>query len=102
MFLSVVKSFVFIDFIKKPLQFVMAFFLEMGILMKELIPINDYGIFASAKYEAMVDSRFVAEFFEKNHKNVLQAINDIIEQSGFSSEFRRLNFKPSSYVNSRF
>ena len=35
--------------------------------MKELVPMNDYGIFASAKYEAMVDSRFVAEFFEKEH-----------------------------------
>ena len=33
--------------------------------MKELVPMNDYGVFASTKYEAMVDSRFVAEVFEK-------------------------------------
>ena len=60
---------------------------------------NDYGIFATARYEAMVDSRFVAEVFGKEHKNVLQAIENIrSEKSGYSSEFRRLNFKPTKYV----
>lgn len=67
--------------------------------MKELVPMNDYGVFASTKYEAMVDSRFVAEVFEKQHKNVMQAIKGILESSGFSEDFRRLNFKPSNYIN---
>ena len=68
--------------------------------MKELVPMDSYGIFANTKYEAMVDSRFVAEMFEKEHKNVLQAIENIHnEKSGYSSEFRRLNFKQSSYIN---
>lgn len=35
--------------------------------MKELIPKNDYGIFADHNDIARVDSRFVAEFFEKRH-----------------------------------
>ena len=68
--------------------------------MKELVPMDNYGIFANMKYEAMVDSRFVAEVFEKEHKNVLQAIENIrSEKSGYSREFRRLNFKQSSYIN---
>ena len=67
--------------------------------MKELVPMNDYGIFASAKYEAMVDSRFVAETFEKEHRAVLKAIRDVLESSGFSPEFRRHNFVQSSYMN---
>lgn len=37
----------------------------------------------------------VAEYFGKQHKNVLQAIQNI----ECSEEFRRLNFQPSSYVN---
>ena len=86
---------------------------------------NDYGVFASTKYEAMVDSRFVAEVFEKQHKHVLRDIAKVTEpKSGLSEkfvkenfisdkyvmqaikgilesseEFRRLNFKPSNYVN---
>jgi Rha family phage regulatory protein len=68
--------------------------------MKELVPMNDYGIFANSHYEAMVDSRFVAEIFEKEHRNVLQAIKNLLEErSGYSVEFRRLNFKQSEYMN---
>ena len=68
--------------------------------MKELVPMNDYGIFASAKYEAMVDSRFVALYFEKNHQHVMEAIRRLIsEDSGYSSDFRQSNFRQSSYMN---
>ncbi|MBQ4469895.1 MAG: hypothetical protein II917_07150 [Synergistaceae bacterium] len=49
--------------------------------MKELVPMDNYGIFANMKYEAMVDSRFVAE------------------ESGYSSNFRQSNFRQSSYIN---
>ena len=67
--------------------------------MKELVPMNDYGIFASAKYEAMVDSRFVAEAFGKEHKDVLKAIRNILDNSGFSEEFNQRNFAPVKYTD---
>ncbi len=70
--------------------------------MKEMIPKDEYGIFADTKDTARVDSLFVAEFFEKEHKNVLRDIAKIIEPtSGLSNEFRQLNFEPSSYFNSQ-
>ena len=72
------------------------------VLMKELVPMNDYGIFANTMYEAMVDSRFVADIFEKDHRHVLEAIRNLIdEESGYSSIFRRSNFRQSCYVNAQ-
>ena len=38
-----------------------------GIFMKELIPKDEYGIFADAHDTARVDSLFVAQVFEKRH-----------------------------------
>ena len=53
--------------------------------MKERIPKNEYGLFADKKYIARVDSLYVAEFFEKNHKEVLRDIRNIAApNSGFS------------------
>ena len=70
--------------------------------MKELIPKDEYGIFADAHDTARVDSLFVAEFFEKNHKEVLRDIRKIIDPtSGLSEEFRQRNFAPSSYTNNQ-
>lgn len=63
--------------------------------MKELIPKDDFGIFADMKQTARVDSLYVAELFEKNHKDVLRAIQNL----ECSDEFRRRNFAPSSYQN---
>lgn len=40
--------------------------------MKELIPKDKYGVFADTNDTARVDSLFVAEFFEKQHKHVLR------------------------------
>ena len=62
--------------------------------MKELVPMNDYGIFVNEKYEAMADSRFVA--FGK-------AIEDVLKHSGFSEEFKQHNFVPveDHYVMTR-
>ena len=65
--------------------------------MKELIPMNECGLMAD---RARVDSRVVAEVFEKQHKNVLRDIDRLLErQSGLSEEFRLLNFEPSKYIN---
>ena len=68
--------------------------------MKELIPKDQYGVFADTKDTARVDSLFVSEFFEKEHKNVLRDIARIADpNSGVSEEFARLNFEPTSYID---
>ncbi|MGU8024641.1 Rha family transcriptional regulator [Streptococcus suis] len=68
--------------------------------MKTLIPKDDYGIFVDKKDIARVDSLYVAEVFDKNHKEVLRDIRRIVdEESGLSREFAQRNFAPSSYVN---
>lgn len=68
--------------------------------MKELIPKDDLGVFVDNHDTARVDSLFVAELFEKNHKEVLRDIRKITDPlSGLSEEFRQHNFAPSSYRN---
>ena len=70
--------------------------------MKELIPKDKYGIFADTRDTARVDSLYVAEFFDKEHKNVLRDIARITDPtSGLSEEFALLNFEPSSYISSQ-
>lgn len=70
--------------------------------MKFLIPMDNYGIFADTHDTARVDSRFVADFFEKNHKDVLRDIRKITApESGLSEEFGRRNFAPSHYKNAQ-
>ena len=57
--------------------------------MKELIPKDDLGVFVDNHDTARVDSLFVAELFEKNHKEVLRDIRKITDPlSGLSEEFR--------------
>ena len=66
--------------------------------MKAMIPMNDYGIMADKNNTARVDSRFVAQFFEKNHKEVLRDIRKVVSiDSGLSEEFTELNFALSEY-----
>ena len=36
--------------------------------MKSLIPMDDYGVFVDKHDTARVDSRYVAQFFEKEHR----------------------------------
>lgn len=55
--------------------------------MKELIPMDDYGVFADTKNTARVNSLFVAKFFEKQHFHVLRDIAKITDtKSGLSEE----------------
>lgn len=63
--------------------------------MKELIPKDTYGVFADNHDTARVDSRFVAQFFEKEHAHVLRDIREL----DCSEEFRQSNFGLSSYRN---
>ena len=68
--------------------------------MKELIPKDNYGVFADTNDIARADSIFVAKCFEKEHKNVLADIRKILSpSSGLSEEFGRLNFQPTSYID---
>lgn len=68
--------------------------------MKELIPKDDLGVFVDNHDTPRVDSLFIAELFEKNHKEVLRDIRKITAPtSGLSEEFRQCNFAPSSYRN---
>ena len=69
--------------------------------MRELIPKDKYGVFADTNDTARVDSLFVAEFFEKQHKHVLRDIARITEpKSGLSENFINTNFKSDSYKDS--
>lgn len=71
---------------------------ERDYKMKQLIPMDDYGVFADIHNTARVDSRFVAKIFGKRHDHVLRDIEKIAApKSGLSSEFRERNFVLSSY-----
>ena len=56
---------------------------------------DDYGVFDDKHDTARVDSRYVAQFFEKEHKNVIRDIREL----DCSDNFRLLNFEQSTYVN---
>ena len=63
--------------------------------MKQLIPMDEHGMFADHNDTALVDSRFVADAFEKGHREVLRSIDQILsDDSGYSAEFNRCNFAP--------
>ena len=67
--------------------------------MKQLIPMNEFGLMAGKDYVARVDSRMVAEAFEKQHSHVLRDIERLTEsKSGLSERFRKSNFGFSTYV----
>lgn len=68
--------------------------------MKELIPKDEYGMFADMKDIARVDSLYVAEAFKRNHRDVLRSIDAILDpESGFSREFGLRKIAQSSYTN---
>lgn len=70
--------------------------------MKQLIPMDTYGVFADTHDTARVNSLYVAKFFEKEHFHVLRDIAKITDsKSGLSEEFSRLNFEQSKYTDER-
>lgn len=70
--------------------------------MRELIPMDDMGVFASKEDVVYVDSRWVAKVFDKTHDNVLKDVRRIMDpESGYSYSFRLVNFHESSYRNSQ-
>ena len=70
--------------------------------MKNLIPEDEFGVFADSKGVVRVDSLFVAAAFEKGHRHVLRDIARIIEpKSGLSENFICANFTLSTYRDAR-
>lgn len=65
--------------------------------MKELIPKDDHGIFADTKDRALVDSRFVAAEFGKQHQHVLRDIENL----DCSPEFNQSNFGRVDYLDAK-
>lgn len=69
--------------------------------MKQLVPMDNYGVFADSKDTARANSLIVAQMFEKRHDHVIRAIENITApNSGASKEFRERNFALSSYKDS--
>ena len=74
--------------------------LTMEVIMNNLIPMNKEGLLVNKDREVMVDSRYVAEVFEKEHKQVMRDIRVLTEKLGVLSEdIGRYKFVPSSYKN---
>lgn len=66
--------------------------------MKELIPLDDFGMFVSKKDEEVrVSSRYIAKIFNKEHRSTLRAIDNIVKSDGLSKEFTKHNFVLSAY-----
>jgi len=65
--------------------------------MKQLIPMDSYGVFADTHDTIRANSLIVAEMFGKQHKNVLADI----EKLDCSEDFNRLNFQPIAYTDDR-
>lgn len=62
---------------------------------------DEFGFMADGNAIIRVDSRSVADKFEKVHKNVLRDIKRIVsDESGYSKEFTERNFVPSVYKDS--
>lgn len=63
--------------------------------MKQLIPINDHGLFSDKHDTARVDSRYVAKEFDKQHQHVLRDIENLDCSDGF----RQSNFGRTYYMD---
>lgn len=61
--------------------------------MKELVPMDDYGIFADTKDTVWANSLIVAQTFGKRHDNVLADLRNL----DCSEKFNLLNFQEITY-----
>lgn len=71
--------------------------------MKELIKKNECGLFVSDKdKQVRVNSKYVAEVFNKNHKDVLRDIKElIIKIDKIEPNTGKRKFAPSYYISSQ-
>lgn len=65
--------------------------------MKELVPMDDYGVFADTKDAVWANSLIVAQTFGKRHDNVLADIRNL----DCSEKFNLLNFQEITYKDDR-
>lgn len=65
--------------------------------MKQLIPMDDYGVFCDGKDTARANSLMVAKMFNKRHDDVLKSIRNL----DCSDEFSLRNFAESKYKDER-
>lgn len=65
--------------------------------MKELVPMDDYGIFADTKDTVWANSLIVAQTFGKRHDNVLADLRNL----DCSEKFNLLNFQEITYRDDR-
>lgn len=66
--------------------------------MKNLIPMNKEGLLVTKDKEVMVESRYIADVFEKEHKTVMRDIRILIDKlQGIESDLGGYKFVPSSY-----
>ena len=63
--------------------------------MRELIPMDEYGVFADRNDTARVSSLMVAKYFDKSHNHVLRDIQNL----DFAVPIRISNFGQSLYIN---
>ena len=70
---------------------------KRGKNMRQVVPMDDYGLFVDSHDTARVDSLYVAKFFEKEHKDVLRAIRNL----DCSEEFNQRNFAPAKYRDAK-
>lgn len=65
--------------------------------MKELIPMDEYGVFCDGKDTARANSLMVAKMFGKHHDKVVRDIENL----DCSAEFNAANFGVIKYTDSR-
>ena len=69
--------------------------------VKAITKLDDMGLFIDKTDEVLVDSRFVAEAFDKPHRSVLRDIRNILgTESEKVAEFNLHNFVQMSYTDS--
>lgn len=68
--------------------------------VKELIPMDKYGVFCDAKDTARANSLIVAKIFGKRHDNVLNSIRKILQMDD-EDGFNVLNFKEVKYKDEK-
>lgn len=70
--------------------------------VKAITKMDDMGLFINKSDEVLVDSRFVAEAFEKRHDAVLRDIRNILDtESEKVKEFNLHNFVEIKYADSK-
>lgn len=76
--------------------------------MKQLIPMDDLGVFIDTKDVAWANSLIVAKTFGKRHDNVMNAIRAILNTKGIdekdqqeADKFNLLNFKEITYKDEK-